>query len=127
MRPETLSEIVGSVYDCVLQPHDWSKALPLISSFGESAASSMVVQDRHGAGGTSIFEHGADQSFLRLYFEKLAASRITPSRKIAFDQLGDFATMTMLAGERETANSDFYLKWVKPLCFRDVIGVLVLR
>ena len=127
MRPETLSEIVGSVYDCVLQPQDWSRTLPLISSFGESAASSIVVQDRHSASGTNVFEHGADQSFLRLYFEKLAASRITPTKQIAFDQIGDFATMTMLAGERETSNSDFYLKWVKPLGFRDVIGVLVLR
>lgn len=127
MRPETLSEIVGSVYDCVLQPQDWSRALPLISSFGESAASSMVVQDRQSASGTNIFEHGADQSFLRLYFEKLAASRITPTKQVAFDQPGEFATMTMLAGERETSNSDFYLRWVKPLGFRDVIGVLVLR
>jgi DNA-binding CsgD family transcriptional regulator len=33
--------------------------------------------------------------------------------------------MTMLAGEREPLNSDFYVKWVKPLGFRDVIGVLV--
>ena len=127
MRPETLSEIVGSVYDCVLQPQDWSRTLPLISSFGESAASSIVVQDRLSASGTNVFEHGADQSFLRLYFEKLAALRTTPSKQIAFDQIGDFATMTMLAGERETSNSDFYLKWVKPLGFRDVIGVLVLR
>jgi DNA-binding CsgD family transcriptional regulator/PAS domain-containing protein len=127
MRPETLSEIVGSVYDCVLQPQDWSRTLPLISTFGESAASSMVVQDRLSAAGTTIFEHGADQSFLRLYFEKLAASRMTPTKQIAFDQIGEFATMTMLAGERETANSDFYLKWVKPLGFRDVLGVLVLR
>lgn len=127
MRPETLSDIVGSVYDCVLQPQDWAQTLQLITSFGESAASSMVVQDRRGGDSTNIYEHGADQSFLRLYFEKLAASRLTPTRQIAFDQIGDFATMTMLAGERETANSDFYLKWVKPLGFRDVIGVLVLR
>ena len=35
--------------------------------------------------------------------------------------------MTMLAGEREPLNSDFYVKWVRPLGFRDVIGVLVLR
>ena len=35
--------------------------------------------------------------------------------------------MTMLAGEREPQNSDFYVKWVKPLGFRDVIGVLVLK
>ena len=127
MRPETLSDIIGSVYDCVLEPREWSRALPLISAFGESAASSIVVQDRLNSSGISIFEHGAEQSYLRLYFEKLVASRMPEMKKVNFDCVGDVATMTMLAGEREPLNSDFYVKWVKPLGFRDVIGVLVLK
>lgn len=127
MRPETLPDIIGSIYDCVLEPQAWSRTLPLISVFGESAASSIVVHDRLSTVGSSVFEHGADQSFLRLYFEKLFATRIPEAKKITFDQLGDVATMTMLAGEREPLNSDFYVKWVKPLGFRDVIGVLVLK
>jgi len=127
MRSETLSDIIGSVYDCVLEPRGWSRTLPLISAFGESAASSIVVRDRRSASGTSIFEHGADQSFLRLYFEKLAESRLPAMKQVAFDRIGDVASMTMLAGEREPLNSDFYIKWVKPLGFRDVIGVLVLK
>src|ERR1700682_5349505 len=127
MRPETLSDIIGSLYDCVLQPHEWSRTLPLISDFGETAASLIVVQDRLSSTGTSIFEHGADQSYLRLYFEKLVASRLPPMKQVDFDSVGDVATMTMLAGEREPLNSDFYVKWVRPLGFRDVIGVLVLK
>jgi DNA-binding CsgD family transcriptional regulator len=127
MRLETLTDIIGSVYDCVLAPQEWSRALALISSFGESAASSVVVRDRKSTSGSCVFEHGADQSFLRLYFEKLAASRPPDLRQAVLDQLGDVATMTMLAGEREPLNSDFYIKWVKPLGFRDVIGVLVLK
>jgi len=127
MRLEALSDIIGSVYDCVLEPQNWSRTLRSISSFGESAASSIVVRDRKSASGISVYEDGADQSFLRLYFEKLAAARMPEPRRIAFDHVGDVATMTMLAGEREPLNSDFYLKWVKPLGFRDVIGVLVLK
>ena len=127
MRTEALSEIIGSVYDCVLAPENWSRTLPLISRFGESAASSIVVQGRSGGDACSVFEYGAEQSFLRLYFEKLAASRLPASRTATFDSVGDVATMTMLAGEREPLNSDFYVKWVKPLGFRDVIGVLVLK
>jgi len=127
MRPETLSEIVGAVYDCVLQPQNWSRTLPLISTFGESAASSVVVQDRQGPAGCTVFEHGAEQSFLRLYFEKLATSHLSSAKPVTFDRVGDVATMTMLAGEREPLNSDFYIRWVKPLGFRDVIGVLVLK
>jgi len=127
MRPERLSDIIGSVYDCVLQPQEWSRTLPLISAFGESAASSIVVQGRLSSSGTVVFEDGAHQSFLRLYFEKLAASRMPAMKQVAFDQVGEVATMTMLAGEREPLNSDFYVKWVRPLGFRDVIGVLVLK
>ena len=127
MRPEKLSDIIGSVYDCVLQPQEWSRTLPLISAFGESAASSIVVQGRLNNSGTRVFEDGDRQSFLRLYFEKLAASRMPTMKQVAFDHLGEVATMTMLAGEREPLNSDFYLKWVRPLGFRDVIGVLVLK
>ena len=127
MRPERLSDIIGSVYDCVLEPQEWSRTLPLISAFGESAASSIVVQGRLSNSGARIFEDGERQSFLRLYFEKLAASRMPAMKQVAFDHLGEVATMTMLAGEREPLNSDFYLKWVRPLGFRDVIGVLVLK
>jgi DNA-binding CsgD family transcriptional regulator len=126
MQPETLSEIVGAVYDCVLEPQSWTRTLPLISAFGESAASSIVVQDRLGVG-SRVFEHGAEQSFLRLYFETLVASHLASAERATFDRVGDIATMTMLAGEREPLNSDFYIKWVKPLGFRDVIGVLVLK
>lgn len=127
MRPETLSDIIGAVYDCVLAPENWYRALPLISIYGESAASSIVVQGRHAPDTASVFEHGGEQSFLRLYFEKLVASRLPIARSATFDNVGDVATMTMLAGEREPLNSDFYLKWVRPLGFRDVIGVLVLK
>lgn len=127
MRSETLSDIVGAVYDCVLAPENWYRALPLISTFGESAASSIVIQGRSSVHAASVFEHGAEQSFLRLYFEKLVASRLPETHSTTFDNVGEVASMTMLAGEREPLNSDFYMKWVRPLGLRDVIGVLVLK
>jgi DNA-binding CsgD family transcriptional regulator/PAS domain-containing protein len=126
MRADTLSELLATLYDCVLAPERWSETLPHISTFGESTASSIVVQDRD-AGGARVFEHGADQSFLRLYFEKLVLAQRRPVQRLGFEGVGDIATMTMLAGEREVLNSDFYIKWVQPLGFRDVIGVFVLK
>ena len=59
MRAESLSEIIGNLYDCVLEPQRWNDTLPLISAAGESTASSIVVQDRGGGG--CVFEHGADR------------------------------------------------------------------
>lgn len=127
MRPETLSDIIAAVYDCVLAPEHWYRTLPLISIYGESAASAVVIQGRNAVGAANVFEHGGEQSFLRLYFEKIVASRLPMAQSATFDNIGDVATMTMLAGEREPLNSDFYMNWVKPLGFRDVIGVLVLK
>jgi DNA-binding CsgD family transcriptional regulator len=127
MRAETIADLIGILYDCVLEPQRWAETLPMISTLGKSAASSIVVHDRSGSGGGRVFEHGADQSYLRLYFEKLAAAKTFPAKNATLDRLGDIATMTMLAGEREPLHSDFYLKWVKPLGFRDVMGVLVLK
>jgi DNA-binding CsgD family transcriptional regulator len=127
MRAETLAELIGTLYDCVLEPERWAEALPLISTMGESTASSIVVHDRTGTGAGRVFEHGADQSYMRLYFEKLAATKTFPAKTAVLDQVGDVATMTMLAGEREPLHSDFYIRWVKPLGFRDVMGVLVLK
>src|SRR5215471_3701691 len=102
MRADTLSELLASLYDCVLAPERWSETLPLMSAFGESTASSIVVQDREASADARIFEHGADQSFLRLYFENLVLAQRPPmQRRQGFEGVGDIATMTMLAGERE--------------------------
>lgn len=127
MKAETAAKIIGQVYDCVFQPESWPGLLKLISSIGENAGSSIVVHDRAGVGRSRVFEHGADQSHLRLYFEKLASMKLTPGGRPHFRTLGDITTLTMLCGEKETIEHDFYVRWVKPSGFRDMIGVLVLK
>ena len=127
MKVESVSDLIGVIYDCVLAPERWSGTLPHISRLVRSAASSIVIHDRDGRSGGRAFEWGPDQSYLRLYFEKLAAMKMAPGRRVAMHSIGDVTTLTMLCGERETLHSDFYINWVKPLGFRDMIGVLVLR
>jgi DNA-binding CsgD family transcriptional regulator/PAS domain-containing protein len=127
VKAETAARIIGQIYDCVLQPESWTGLLKLISSIGENAGSSIVVHDRAGMGRSRVFEHGADQSHLRLYFEKLASMKLTPGGRPHFRDLGDITTLTMLCGEKESIEHDFYVRWVKPSGFRDMIGVLVLK
>lgn len=120
-------DIIGAIYDCVLEPQLWPRTLRLMSNAGDNAASSLVVDDVRAEEPSVIFEHGADQSHLRLYFQKIANMRLASSGRPHLRSVGDLATLTMLCGERETAEYDFYQKWVKPLGFRDMLGVLVLR
>jgi DNA-binding CsgD family transcriptional regulator len=127
VRPETAAKIIGQIYDCVFRPEGWPQLLKAISTSGENAGSSIVVHDRWGLGRGFVFEHGADQSHLRLYFEKLAASKAVPASRIQLHSVGEVTTLTMLCGEKELAEHDFYVRWVKPSGFRDMIGVLVLK
>ncbi len=127
MKAETAANIIGQIYECVLQPDRWPGLLKLISSVGENAGSSIVVHDRAGMARSRVFEHGADQSHLRLYFEKLASMKLMAGGRPHFRDLGDITTLTMLCGEKESVEHDFYVRWVKPSGFRDMIGVLVLK
>ena len=127
MRAETAARIIGQLYDCVFQPESWPALLKAISSTSANAGSSIVVYDRRGGGRSRVFEHGADQSHLRVYFEKLASMKLTPAGRPHLRSLGDITTLTMLCGEQESLEHDFYVRWVKPSGFRDMIGVLVLK
>ena len=127
MKAETAATIIGQIYDCVFQPQSWQGLLKLISSTGENAGSSIVVYDRWGTGRSRVFEHGADQSRLRVYFEKLATMKLTPGGRSHLRSVGDVTTLTMLCGEQESLEHDFYVRWIKPSGFRDMIGVLVLK
>jgi DNA-binding CsgD family transcriptional regulator len=127
VKATTAARIIDQVYSCVLEPERWPGLLKMISSRGENAGSSIVVYDRWGAGRSRVFEDGADQSHLRVYFEKLAAMKLMPGGKPHLRSVGDVTTLTMLCGEQESLEHDFYVRWIKPSGFRDMIGVLVLK
>jgi DNA-binding CsgD family transcriptional regulator len=127
VKAATAARIIDHIYDCVLEPERWPGLLKMISSRGENAGSSIVVYDRWGAGRSRVFEDGADQSHLRVYFEKLAAMKLMPGGKPHLRSVGEVATLTMLCGEQESLEHDFYVRWIKPSGFRDMIGVLVLK
>ena len=53
--------------------------------------------------------------------------KLVPGGRPPLRTVGDVATLTMLCGDRESLAHDFYVRWVKPSGFRDMIGVLVLK
>jgi DNA-binding CsgD family transcriptional regulator len=127
MSATAVLDAIGAIYDAVLDPLQWPRALRHLSCAGTSVASSIVVNDIHGREPSRVFEHGLDQSHLRLYFEKLAVMQLASGAPRRLRTEGDIATLTMLCGECERTEHDFYARWVRPLGFRDMVGVLVLR
>ena len=72
------SEIVGQIYDCALEPPRWVETLARIASLTRSAASSVIINDDYDVRGGRIFEHGADQKYLRLLFDRHAMADLRP-------------------------------------------------
>ena len=127
MQAATAARIIDQIYDCVLEPQAWPGSQRTISSRGGNARSSIAVYDRWGAGRNLVIEHGANESHLRIYSAKLAAMKLGAGGRPHLRSVGDITTLTMLCGERESLEHDFYDRRIKPSGFRDMIGVLVLK
>ena len=119
------SEIVGQIYDCVLEPLRWVETLARIASLMRSAASSVIIHDDYDLRGGRIFEHGADQKYLRLFFDRHAMADLRPLAEQERG-MGVPTTLETLA-EDQPGSRKFFTDFVRPLGFNDVIAIQLLR
>lgn len=121
----SFSDLVSDVYDCVLEPSRWQQTLQHISSVTRSASSSVIVNDTFDPKAGSIFEYGADQKFLRVYFERYSTIDLRPALLQA-REVGALATIEMLC-KREQPLAELYSDFVEPQGFKDLIAIQLLR
>lgn len=123
---QSLSEVIGSIYDCALDPDRWGQTLPSISAATDSPYGALAVYDYEHALSGRVFDHGYDESYLQRYFEKY--ERLNPLvpavEKLA---VGEIATTTMLVDEREFLQGIFYQEFLRHYGIRDAITAIVLR
>ncbi len=119
------SLIVGDIYDCVLDPPRWVDTLSRIASIMRSAGSSIVINDDFDLKGGRIFEHGADQKYLRALLRTSLDSRPAAASRTK-TQAGIPMTLEAL-GEEQPGAKDFFRDFVQPLGFNDLIALQLLR
>jgi DNA-binding CsgD family transcriptional regulator/PAS domain-containing protein len=120
------TEVVGDVYDCVLEPSRWQGTLARIASLTQSASSSVIINDAFDAKGGRIFEYGGDQKYLRLYYERYATADLRPPAE-QVRGLGEVATLEMLCRGELPLAPDFFNDFIKPQGFGDLIAIQLLR
>ena len=118
------AEIVGDIYDCVLEPSRWADTLARIASAMQSVGSSVIINDASDAKGGLVFEHGADQKYLRLFFQRHAAAK--PQEFAEQYSIGVPTTLDALCSEQPRAQA-FYATFIKPQGFSDLIAIQLLR
>ena len=119
------SQLVGAIYDCALAPQRWRDTLASLASLLRSAGSSVIINESHDTKAGHIFEHGVDQKYLRLFFERHAAEDLRdPVQQRAV--LGIPKTLKLLCSEQPTAR-EFVENYLGSQGLGDSIAVQILH
>jgi DNA-binding CsgD family transcriptional regulator len=118
---EALSLLIEQLYDAVVDSTKWSAALESISSFVGGSAANLFWQDA-GTNEAAIFHSWNENPYYtQLYFDKYASlNPYFPA--LAFAEVGKVVAGADLIPHDEFRQTRFYLEWVKPQNFIDVIG-----
>ena len=92
---QALSETIGAIYDCALDPHLWPAACRLIADLCESTAGGICVHDVRHVQNDQLFVFGYQPEFL----EKLEA-HYAQSPMAAADIVSNIGDVSALSMER---------------------------
>src|SRR5262245_54452824 len=68
---QALSDAIGAIYDCALEPDHWPKAMQRITELTASAAIGMgVIDHKHKV---RLYDYGYNEGDMRIYFEKVCS------------------------------------------------------
>ena len=122
---QALSDTIGAIYDCALDPQRWINAIRRIAELCESAAGGVCVHDLRNTQNVHLFEVGYSKEFsdtFQRHYEQspLAAATIVGG-------IGHVNTLAMISPDEELFESRFYREALQPFGIRDFLGFLALR
>jgi DNA-binding CsgD family transcriptional regulator/PAS domain-containing protein len=126
MNPQDLSDTIGAIYDCALEPERWPQTLARLETLSRSGFSFIVLHDLIRNMPGRVFEHGGSEEWLQLYFTKYATLNPIPAAS-SLRPLGEVHTLSMLFEDEEWLGCRFYKEWMEPQGLGDMLGIVVLR
>jgi len=120
---QALSDTIGAVYDCALDPQRWPATCRKIADLCESTAGGICVHDTRHVQNDQLFVFGYQQEFLEKLGQHYAQSPMAASDVVA--NIGDVSALSM---ERyELFESRFFREVLEPFGLRDIIWFPALR
>lgn len=123
---QALSETIGAIYDCALEPDRWPDAMRQMSELTASAAMGMGIIDFKNKRRTRLYDYGYAEEDVRVYFEKYAAMDPLFVARLMYP-VGEPVTAEMLIGEQELLESRLYQEYWKPRGLRYLATIELLR
>jgi DNA-binding CsgD family transcriptional regulator/PAS domain-containing protein len=120
---EALSDTIGAIYDCALDPQQWPETCRKIANLCESTAGGICVHDMRHVQNDQLFVFGYQAEFL----EKLGKLYSQSPMAIAdvVSNVGDVSALSMESDE--LPESRFSREVLKPFGLQDIIWFPALR
>ncbi|OLP61963.1 hypothetical protein BJF93_07510 [Xaviernesmea oryzae] len=115
---DRLSEIIGLIYETVLDETIWPQTLRLICDYSGGKASRIYWRDASKGMGETVYSWGIDPNFLRLYREKYVTLNPTYPASVFIKPGEVFSSRDLIPGEEFQA-SRFFREWAAPQGFFD--------
>ncbi|WMT78000.1 LuxR C-terminal-related transcriptional regulator [Bradyrhizobium sp. Ash2021] len=120
---QALSDTIGAIYDCALDPHQWPDTCRKIADLCESTAGGICVHDMRQVQNDQLFVFGYQPEFL----EKLGKN-YAQTPMAAADIVSNIGHVSALSMEpHELLESRFYREVLKPFGLLDIIWFPALR
>jgi DNA-binding CsgD family transcriptional regulator/PAS domain-containing protein len=126
MGPLQLSDTIGAIYDCALEPERWPQALRQVGELCQAPFTFVLAHDVERNQPGRVFQHGGDTEWLMKYCEKYATINPLPAATW-LRPIGEVYTLDALFTDEEWFQSRFYKEFMKPSGFVDLIGLMGLR
>jgi DNA-binding CsgD family transcriptional regulator/PAS domain-containing protein len=126
MTPQELSDTIGAIYDCVLEPELWPPMLRRLGGSFNSPLTFIVMHDVNTNQPARVFEDGGDVQWLMLYATKYGAINPIPTASW-LRPVGEVYTLGSLFRDEEWYESAFYKEWMKPQSLGDMMGFMAVR
>ena len=120
---QALSDTIGAIYDCALDPHQWPDACRSIADLCESTAGGICVHDLQHTQNDQLFVFGYQPEFL----EKLGTHYAQSPMAVAdiVSNIGDVSALSM--NPSELFETRFFRDVLKPFGLQDIIWFPALR
>ncbi len=120
---QTLSDTIGSIYDCALDPLKWPDTCRSIADLCESTAGGICVHDLRHVQNDQLFVFGYQPTFLEKLGTHYAQSPMAVADIVA--NIGDVSALSMQ--HHELLESRFFRDVLKPFGLWDMIWFPALR
>ncbi len=120
---QALSDTIGAVYDCALDPQQWPDTCRKIASLCESSAGGVCVHDLRHTQNDQLFVFGYQQQFLENLEANYAQSPMAASDVVA--NIGDVKALSI--EDNDLHESRFFRDVLKPFGLQDIIWFPALR